>query len=80
MGAEVWHGDQEAKKARSLTLKGGNRMTVTVNIKGKSYTWDKHQPNVWKTDKGNIVTSKKVLGQIAKEARAERPASQQQWQ
>jgi hypothetical protein len=39
-------------------------MTVTKEINGKKYVWDKHQPNAWKTEKGNIVTSKMILEKL----------------
>jgi len=42
-------------------------MTVTKRIGGKKYVWDKHHPLAWKTEKGNIVTSKAILEKLRKE-------------
>tara|TARA_R110000751_G_scaffold12793_2_gene43795 strand:- start:738 stop:1709 length:972 start_codon:yes stop_codon:yes gene_type:complete len=39
-------------------------MTVTKKIAGKKYSWDKHQPLIWKTEKGNVVTSKLILDKL----------------
>ena len=39
-------------------------MTLNVKVNGKRYVWDKHSPSIWKTEKGNVVKSKKLLATL----------------